>query len=59
MKKRNLEIFQKAVELAQSGQYRDWKGVEKALVELGHHRAPDLLDGEKVRTILNTLCAKQ
>lgn len=56
MKKRNLEIFQKAVELAQSGQHRNWKNIEKALVAAGHHRAPDLLDGDKVRAILNAMC---
>lgn len=59
MRKRNLEVFKKAVELAQSGEYKDWKSIEKALVGAGFHRAPDLLDGDRVRTILNTICEQK
>ena len=56
MKKQNVEVFRKAVELAGSGDFRDWKGIQERLVEKGFRRAPDLLDGAKIRAILDAQC---
>jgi hypothetical protein len=56
MRKKSQEVFQLAVELAGSGACKDWREVQEKLVEKGYHRAPDLLDGEKIRTVLDIQC---
>jgi hypothetical protein len=50
------EIFEEAVKLAQSGKMKDWKGVQDRLVEKGYKRAPELLDGGKIRAVLDACC---
>jgi len=35
---------------------RDWKSIQEKLVEKGYHRAPDLLNSEKIRTVLDICC---
>lgn len=56
MRRKNLEVYQAAVKLAGSGQERDWKSIQAKLVESGYRRAPELLDSEKIRTMLNIFC---
>ena len=56
MRERGPEIFRRAVEPAGSGKCKDWYDVRERLVEKGYRRAPDLLDGEKIRTILDFQC---
>ena len=56
MRKKDQEVFRRAVELAASGAFKGWKDVQEKLVEKGYRRAPDLLDGEKVRAILDFQC---
>ena len=56
MRRKNLEVFQAAVRLASSGKERDWKSIEERLVEKGYRRAPDLLDSEKIRVMLDISC---
>ena len=56
MRKKDQEIFRRAVELAGSGKCKDWHDVQERLVEKGYRRAPDLLDGEKIRAILDLKC---
>jgi adenylylsulfate kinase-like enzyme len=58
MRKKDQEIFRRAVELAGSGKCKDWYDVQERLVEKGYRRAPDLLDGEKIRAILDFQCGK-
>jgi adenylylsulfate kinase-like enzyme len=58
MRKKDQEIFRRAVELAGSGKCKDWYDVQERLVEKGYRRAPDLLDGEKIRAILDSSAAK-
>jgi hypothetical protein len=55
--KKNVEVYQLALKMAGSGKFKNWKGIRDSLVEQGHRRAPDLLDGDKVRTILDLHCA--
>ena len=57
MRKKNLEVYQLALKMAGSGKFKNWKGIRDSLVEKGYLRAPDLLDGDKVRTILDIHCA--
>jgi hypothetical protein len=56
MRRKNLEVYQAAVRLAGSGKERDWKSIQEKLVESGYRRAPDLLDNEKIRALLNICC---
>lgn len=56
MRKKDQEIFRRAVELAESGKCKDWYDVQERLVEKGYRRAPHLLDGEKIRAILDLQC---
>ncbi len=58
MRKKNLEIFQTAVDMAASGKFKNWKQIQDDLVEKGFRRAPDLLDGDKIRALLDMVCAK-
>jgi hypothetical protein len=58
MRKKDHEIFRKAVEFAGSGDCKNWKDVQEKLVAKGFRRAPDLLDGEKIRAILDFQCGK-
>ena len=51
-----LEVFKEAVKLAGSGKYKGWKKILSCLVESGHKRAPELLDGNKIRMILDAQC---
>jgi len=57
MRKRNLEIFENAVKLAGSGKYESWKDIQKELVQQGYRKAPDLLGGDKIRSVLDFQCA--
>ncbi len=56
MRKKNLEVYQLALRMAGSGKFKSWKGIRDDLVEKGYRRAPDLLDGDKVRVILDIHC---
>lgn len=56
MKKHDVEVFRQAVALAASGKHADWKSVQAKLVENGFRRAPDLLDGHKIRAIIDAQC---
>ena len=58
MRKKNLEVFKLAVEIATSGKAKDWKDVQEKLVAKGYKHADDLLDGDKIRTMLDLLCAR-
>lgn len=57
MKKQDVEVFREAVALAASGDHPDWRSIQARLVEKGYRRAPDLLDGNKIRAILDAQCA--
>jgi hypothetical protein len=56
MRKKDEEVFRRAVELAISGKFNSWYDVQVKLVERGYRRAPDLLDGDKIRAILDFQC---
>ena len=50
------EIFARAVKFAASGKCKDWRDVQEELVEAGYKRAPYLLDGNKIKDILDAQC---
>jgi len=45
-------VFRRAVELAASGKCKGWHDIQEKLVEKGFRRAPDPLNGDKIRAIL-------
>ena len=57
MKKRDIEVFRRAVDLASSGECQSWNEVQQRLVEKGYLRAPELLDGPEIRRVLDAQCA--
>jgi hypothetical protein len=57
MKKRDIEVFRRAVDLAKSGDCESWNEVQRRLVEKGYLRAPELLDGSEIRRVLDAQCA--
>ena len=56
MRKKNLEVYQLALRMAGSGKFKNWKCIRDGLVEKGYKRAPNLLDDDKVRAILDIHC---
>ncbi len=56
MRKKNLEVYEAAVRLAGSGKMPDWQSIQEKLVEKGYRRAPDLLQSDKIRTVLDLCC---
>ncbi|THD68598.1 MAG: hypothetical protein E7813_10150 [Bradyrhizobium sp.] len=56
MWKRNLEVYEAAVRLATSGKMRGWESIREKLVQKGYRRVPDLLQGDKIRTVLDICC---
>jgi hypothetical protein len=56
MRKRNLEVYRAAVTLAGSGTVSGWKNIEDALLKQGYRRAPQLLDSQKIRAVLDFCC---
>ena len=56
MRKKNHEVFRRAVELAGTGKCKGWHDIQEKLIEKGYNRAPDLLEGEKIRAILDLQC---
>jgi hypothetical protein len=51
-----LEVFKEAVKLADSGKFKNWEQIQSRLVKSGKRRAPELLDGRKIRMILDAQC---
>lgn len=56
MRKKSLKVYRRALQLAGSGRHYGWQSIETELVREGYQRAPDLLDGDKIRTILDLRC---
>ena len=42
--------------MAGSAKSKGWKKVQSQLVKSGHKRSPELLDGNKIRMILDAQC---
>jgi hypothetical protein len=56
MRKKHLEVYRAALKIAGSGKAQDWKGIQERLVDNGFHRAPEFLDSQKIRAILDMRC---
>jgi len=56
MRKKSLEVYQLALRMAGSGKFKNWKGIRDGLVERGYRSAPELLDSNKIRAILDIHC---
>jgi hypothetical protein len=58
MRKHDIDIYRLALQMADTGQFADWHDVEKAMVEKGIRKAPELLDNDKIRFTLDIKCAQ-
>jgi hypothetical protein len=56
MRKKHLEVYRAALKIAGSGKAHNWKGVQDKLVDGGYPRAPEFLDSQKIRAILDMRC---
>ncbi len=57
-RERDEHMWALAYNLAQSGEYTGWPGIEIELRAQGFARARQLLDDEQVRERLDRMCAK-
>ena len=53
MRKKNLEVCQAALKIAGAGKAKNWKEIQEELVRRGYASAPQLVDGQKIRAILD------
>jgi hypothetical protein len=51
-----IQLLKDVENLGDSGKYKVWKKIQSRLVKSGHKRAPELLDGNKIRRILDAQC---
>jgi hypothetical protein len=58
MGRRRLEIYRRAVNLANSGKYDGWKEIQAELAKQGCERTFGLLASTRIRSALDVECAK-
>ena len=57
-RERDAHILRQAENLARSGDFATWRGIEIELRSVGYQIAPDLLDNERTREQLDRMCAE-
>ena len=58
MRRRRLEIYRRAVDLANTGKFDNWKDIQKELAKEGYERTSGLLASGRIRSLLDTHCSK-
>ncbi|HMI10007.1 MAG TPA: hypothetical protein VK567_00120, partial [Bradyrhizobium sp.] len=58
MRRRRLEIYRRAVDLANTGKYDGWKEIQKELAKEGYERTFGLLASDRIRSTLDVHCLK-
>jgi hypothetical protein len=58
MRRRRLEIYRRAVDLANTGKYDSWKEIQKELAKEGYERTFGLLASDRIRSTLDVHCSK-
>jgi len=53
---RRAYVNKRAYELAQTGNYKDYLGIENALIQEGYPEARDWLDRDSIRDDLKAIC---
>jgi hypothetical protein len=58
MRRRRLEIYRRAVFLANTGKFDSWKEIQKELAKEGCERTFGLLASNRIRLALDVQCSK-
>lgn len=58
MQKHDIDVYRLALQLAGTGDFSDWQGLQQALLDKGIREADYLLDNDKIRFTLNFKCAQ-
>src|SRR6202795_891098 len=58
MRRRRLEIYRRAVFLANTGKFDSWKEIQKELAKEGCERTFGLLASNRIRSALDVQCSK-
>jgi hypothetical protein len=58
MHKHDIDVYRLALQMAGTGQFPDWHGLQQALLDKGIRDADYLLDNDKVRFALDLRCTK-
>src|SRR5258707_15832506 len=58
MRRRRLEIYRRAVFLANTGKYESWKEIQKELAQEGCERTFGLLANNRIRLAPDVQCSK-
>jgi hypothetical protein len=58
MRRRRLEIYRRAVYLANTGKYDSWKEIQTELAREGCERTFGLLASNRIRLALDVQCSK-
>ncbi len=56
MRKKDLEVYRLALELAGTGKFKNSRKIGEKLSEKGYRRADYLLEDDKISTILDLRC---
>ena len=56
MQKHDIDVYRLALQLAGTGDFSDWQGLQQALLDNGIREADYLLDNDKIRFALDLRC---
>jgi hypothetical protein len=58
MQKHDIDVYRLALQMADTGQFSDWHGLQQALLDKGIREADYLLDNDKIRSALDLRCTR-
>lgn len=58
MQKHDIDIYRLALQMAGTGDFSDWHGLQQALLDKGIRDADYLLDNDKIRFALDLRCTQ-
>src|ERR1700730_14919802 len=58
MRRRRLEIYRRAIYLANTGKFDSWKEIQEELAKEGCERTSGLLASNRIRSVLDVQCSK-
>ncbi len=58
MREHDVDVYRLALEMARTGEFADWRGLQQAMIDKGIREAGYLLDNDKIRFTLDIKCAQ-
>lgn len=58
MHQHDIDVYRMALQMAGTGQFPDWHGLQQALLDKGIRKADYLLDNDKIRSALDLRCTQ-